>query len=164
MEVYPDLTTQVDAFYELGCADQPPGFHGVLAHLDLGKNAHTLLKSLDVIFEDPSIPSTLRARRRAAYGHAYFALGLLASSLTGRQLVAALLCFSLLTGLLLLGPLSIFVADPAVKAVMAHLNLFDHMESFSRGIVDTRHVVYHLSLVLLSLTAATKALEQGKWR
>ena len=37
------------------------------------------------------------------------------------------------------------------------------LEGFSRGIVDTRDVVYFLSVTALALTVAFRALERRKW-
>ena len=44
------------------------------------------------------------------------------------------------------------------------MNLWNHMDDFAKGIVDTRHVVYSLSLTGLFLFLATKALEASKGR
>ena len=44
------------------------------------------------------------------------------------------------------------------------MNLWSHMDDFAKGIVDTRHIVYHLSLTGLFLFLATKALEAAKGR
>jgi hypothetical protein len=38
------------------------------------------------------------------------------------------------------------------------------MEEFSKGIVDTRHLVYYLSSIGFFLFLATQALETRKWR
>lgn len=99
-----------------------------------------------------------------ALGATCLAFGLLASALTKSQVIAAVLTFTMLSLFLLMGAVDLFVKDPWLKSVLAHLDLFDHMEEFSRGIVDSRRVVLYVSLILFSLTAATKALEAKKWR
>jgi glycosyltransferase involved in cell wall biosynthesis len=78
LEANPGSTESLDLFYELGCADQPLGYRGDLAHLAFEKNSALLLSSLDDIFARPDLSSRLRARRRSAFAHAYLALGLLA--------------------------------------------------------------------------------------
>ncbi len=45
-----------------------------------------------------------------------------------------------------------------------HANLWVHMDDYAKGIVDTRHLVYELSVGLLFLFFATKSLELKKWR
>ncbi|NOZ28730.1 MAG: glycosyltransferase [Chloroflexi bacterium] len=76
--VYPQLASKLDAFYEIGCAHQPPGFHGVFSHLDLNRSVQDMLGSLQAVFEDDVLPTELQRIRSEAYGHAYLALGLLA--------------------------------------------------------------------------------------
>jgi ABC-2 type transport system permease protein len=93
-------------------------------------------------------------------GASALALGLLASTLTRNQILAAVLCFATLAILLLAGALSdALVRVGAWHAVLEHINLFRQMEDFGRGIVDSRHVVYHVSLAALALFGATRALE-----
>lgn len=95
-------------------------------------------------------------------GAASLALGLLCSSITRNQLIAALLTFSLLAMGLLLEPLRQFVHGTIAARTIAHVSLFAQMEQFSRGIVDGRHLVYHASIVGFCLFGATKALERQR--
>jgi len=97
-------------------------------------------------------------------GGSCLAVGLLASTLTRNQIVAAVLTFTLLTLLLLVGPLDLYVSRPWLKALIGHLNLFEQLDELGRGIVDSRRLVLHLSLIVFCLTAAVKALELKKWR
>jgi ABC-2 type transport system permease protein len=97
-------------------------------------------------------------------GAACIAVGILASAMSRRQILAAVLTCSMLSLLLLFGVLQLFVKDPALRAVLAYINLFDHMEDFSRGIVDSRHLVLHGSVICFCLVAAVKTLERRKWR
>ena len=98
-------------------------------------------------------------------GASSLAVGTLASALTRNQIVAAVVSFVTLVILLLTGALG----DALIKtgpwsAVLAYINLFRHMEDFGRGIVDSRHIVYHLSLTAVALFAATRvlALKRGQ--
>lgn len=91
-------------------------------------------------------------------GAACIAIGLLASALARSQIVAALITFAALSLLLLLAPLELFVSHPDLKALLAHLNLFDQLDDFARGIVDSRPLVLHLSLIIFCLVAAIRAL------
>jgi ABC-2 type transport system permease protein len=98
-------------------------------------------------------------------GASSIALGLFASTLTRNQILAAVLSFVALSLMLLVGALG----DSLVRAgrwapLLQHINLFRHMEDFGRGIVDTRHVVYHLGWIVLALFAATRSLALGRGR
>jgi glycosyltransferase involved in cell wall biosynthesis len=75
--VCPDLLTQQDTFYQLGCGDQPKGSLGHFASLDLQRNAQMLLDTLDRLFSDSEMRMSLAGVRRPAYANAYFALALL---------------------------------------------------------------------------------------
>jgi glycosyltransferase involved in cell wall biosynthesis len=74
----PSLASSLDVFYMLGCADQPAGYVGDVETLHLNENAENLFATLDSLFADVSISAALRAKRRASYAMAYFALGILA--------------------------------------------------------------------------------------
>jgi glycosyltransferase involved in cell wall biosynthesis len=82
--ICPDLLTELDTFYQLGCGNQPKGSMGHFASLDLQQNAQMLLNMLGRLFAEPETKIRLGRFRRRAYGQAYFALGLL--SYGSRQL------------------------------------------------------------------------------
>lgn len=97
LETNPVLTESVDLFYELGCADQPLGWRGDLAQLNFEENCALLLSSLTDIFARSDLPSRLLARRRAAFAHAYLALGLLAYGSNRLKLARSYLWRALIT-------------------------------------------------------------------
>ena len=97
-------------------------------------------------------------------GALFLSVGLLASALTRSQLVAAILTFALLIPLFTFGLLENLFNDATVKQAFSYLNLWQHMEEFSKGIVDTRHLVYYLSATVLFIFLSAKALEAKKWR
>ena len=88
-------------------------------------------------------------------GAAALAVGLLASSLTRNQLVAATLSFVAFLAALLAGALEAEVRAPATAAALRRYSLFRVMEDFGHGIVDTRPVILLLTEVALALAAAT---------
>lgn len=97
-------------------------------------------------------------------GAAALAIGLGASALARNQVVAALITFTLLTGFLLLGPLELFVEVPWIRHLASYCNIFEHMEDFARGIVDSRHLVLYLSIGTFGLVAAVTALRGPRRR
>jgi ABC-2 type transport system permease protein len=100
----------------------------------------------------------------ALLGVLFTAVGLLTSALTRNQIVAAIFAFAVLVVLFSIGLLEQLATGPALKSALGYMNLWDHMDDFSRGLVDTRHVVYDISLAGLFLFLATKALAAKKWR
>jgi ABC-type transport system involved in multi-copper enzyme maturation permease subunit len=94
-------------------------------------------------------------------GASALAIGLLASTLTQHQLLAAVLGFLALLMLLLIGG----AADTAIpgsltRTVLERMSLFRQMEDFARGVVDTRPLVYHFGLILLTLWTAARWLDR----
>jgi len=100
----------------------------------------------------------------ALLGVLFTAVGLFTSALARNQIVAAMFAFAVLVVLFSLGLLEQLVFQQALKSALGYMNLWEHMDDFARGLVDTRHIVYQLSLSGLFLFLATKALEANKWR
>lgn len=99
-------------------------------------------------------------------GCLFIAIGCLASALTRSQIVAAMTSFTVGVVLFLLSFLrsSVGQGTGIWADVATYTSLFDHMEDFVRGIVDTRHVVFYLSLTGLCLFVTLKVLESRRWR
>ena len=53
-------------------------------------------------------------------------------------------------------------ADPARQSLIGYLNIWDHMDEFARGIVDTRRIVYYLSGTAFFLLLAATILASKK--
>ena len=97
-------------------------------------------------------------------GALFLAIGTFASALSKNQLVAAIITFALLIVLFSFGLLENLLNDETAKRVFGYLNLWDHMDDFSKGIVDSRRLVYYLSATLFFLFLTSRALEDRKWR
>jgi ABC-2 type transport system permease protein len=92
-------------------------------------------------------------------GASFTAIGVLASALTRNQIVAAVLTFTALTTVLLVGLTSDLAPEtlarhPALAAVVAALDVRHHMDDFARGLVDTRALAVHAGLAVVALAAA----------
>lgn len=97
-------------------------------------------------------------------GALFLALGIFASALTKNQLIAAILAFAMTFGLILLGLLESLVNDGKLRSAFSYLNVLQQMEDFSKGIVDTRALVYYATASLFFLFLTSRALEARKWR
>lgn len=92
-------------------------------------------------------------------GASGLALAVAATVIVRSQLLAGLLCFGLLSLLLLGGALGdILHPTGTAGRVLDYVNWFRHMEDFGRGIVDSRALVLHGSLVVVALAASTRLL------
>jgi len=96
-------------------------------------------------------------------GAACLSIGVFASTLTSNQIVAAVVSGAMLFALWFLGAVEGF-ATGALKEVLGYLSLSHHFADFTRGIVDTRAVVYYLGVTALFLQLAIGSVETGRWR
>ncbi len=97
-------------------------------------------------------------------GSAWVAIGLLASSLTSNQIIAAILGIGLLLGLdYVLGVLSHVVIAP-YGSLLDYLNATNRAASFNEGRLVLSDFVYFLTLSAAALFLTTRVLESRKWR
>ena len=98
-------------------------------------------------------------------GACFVAIGLFASSLTSNQIVsfilATFLCFFFYWVFDFMSLLPLFVGK--VDDVVQMLGINYHYVSISRGVIDTRDVVYFLSLIAVFLMMTQVSLERRKW-
>lgn len=76
--IHPELLTELDTFYQLGCGNQPKGSMGDLESLDVRRSGLSLLVMLGSLFTDGKTNRRVHRFRNAAHATAYFALGMLA--------------------------------------------------------------------------------------
>lgn len=101
----------------------------------------------------------------ALVGALYMALGCFASSLTRSQMVAAMMGYGLGLALFLVSLRSMVTLPPGlVSRVFEHISMVDHMETFARGVVDSRQVVFYLSLTGFFLFLTLKVVESRRWK
>ncbi len=96
------------------------------------------------------------------YAAAAVAVGLLISALTESQSIAFFLTFFVLGVFWFLGDLAGEVTG-AASNVLHYVSFQSRMGGFMRGLVDTRDVVFFLSVTVLALMVAFRALERRKW-
>ena len=96
-------------------------------------------------------------------GSCFLSAGLLVSSFTKNQIVAGFLTFAVF--------LMLWVIDwpgeyygPTGQAVLSYLSITQHLDDFSRGIIDTKHVIYYLSFITFGLFITAKAVDSERWR
>jgi ABC-2 type transport system permease protein len=97
-------------------------------------------------------------------GMLFLAVGVFASATAKNQIVAAIVTFAFILVLFSIGLLENLSNGELAKKVFGHLNLWTHMDDFSKGIVDTRRLVYYVSGAGLFLFLTTRALAVKKWR
>ena len=99
-----------------------------------------------------------------AIGALFLAVGVFASSVSRNQIVAALATFAMLMVFFSFGLLEGLFQGEIVKQALGYMNLWQHMEEFSKGIVDTRRLVFYGSVTAFFLFLSAQSLETRKWR
>jgi ABC-2 type transport system permease protein len=96
-------------------------------------------------------------------GGAFLSIGLLISSTTSNQIVAGVVTFVVFLLLWIIG----WFADSAGTTfgpITSYLSITEHFDDFSKGIIDTKHVVYYLSLITFGLFLTAKSVDTERWR
>jgi ABC-2 type transport system permease protein len=95
-------------------------------------------------------------------GGMLLAIGLFASSITESQVVAALVTFGIGLMLWVLSWGSEFAGGP-LGTVLTHLSIPEHTDTFFKGVLDTKDIIYFLSLTTLAMFLALRSLESRRW-
>ena len=96
-------------------------------------------------------------------GAALLALGTFISTTTKNQIVAGAVGFALALVLWILNWTTSFGNSDSVQ-VLNYLSIVSHMDSFSRGVLDSKDIIYYLSMIFLGLFLTTRSLESMRWR
>ena len=96
-------------------------------------------------------------------GGCFISVGLLISSFTKNQIVAGVATFGVFL-LLWVIDWPARSAGPTVKAILEHLSITQHFSDFARGIIDTKHLVYYLSVITFGLFLTAKSVDSERWR
>ncbi len=101
-------------------------------------------------------------------GMLFISMGILASSVTKSQLVAGIFSFSLLFGLIVGGS---YISDLAaiylddltrLRLLSDYIVVYDHVDDFSRGLLDTRPFFFYLSGTMLALSGSVLAIDHKR--
>jgi ABC-2 type transport system permease protein len=96
-------------------------------------------------------------------GLAFLALGTLISSLTEHQLIA----FAVAFGAALLLWIIAWPADQAgttLRSLLNHLSIIAHQESFAKGVIESKDVIFYVNVTIFCLFLTLRSLESKRWR
>ena len=96
-------------------------------------------------------------------GGCFISLGLLISSLTRNQIVAGMVTFAVFLLLWIITWIGSF-SGPTVDQLTQYLSIIDHLEDFSKGVVDTKHLIYYVSFITFGLFLTAKSVDSERWR
>ncbi len=96
---------------------------------------------------------------------AYLALGLFISSLTKNQIIAFILSLMACFFAFIIGENFVLASAPLFMVpIMKFLGLGSHFYNIARGVIDTKDIIYYLSIIFLFLYLNTKVIKERAWK
>jgi ABC-2 type transport system permease protein len=96
-------------------------------------------------------------------GAAFIAIGIFYSSLTENQIISAVLSFGTLLLILILN-WGLASGNGLLQRVLSYLSFSQHFDDMTRGILDTKDIVYFLSYSFFGLFLTHAAIQSRRWR
>jgi ABC-2 type transport system permease protein len=96
-------------------------------------------------------------------GASFISLGLLISSLTKNQIVAAIVTFGVFLFLWVINWIASF-SGPTMDTLANYLSIIQQYDDFGKGVLDTSHIIYYLSFITFGLFLTAKAVDSERWR
>jgi ABC-2 type transport system permease protein len=96
-------------------------------------------------------------------GATFLAVGIFASSVTENQIVAAITTFGTLLLLWVVGWSAEYVGGSWGR-VLSHLSILEHFDTFARGVLDTKDVIFYIDVTLVALFLTLRSLETRRWK
>jgi ABC-2 type transport system permease protein len=97
------------------------------------------------------------------FGGSIISVGLFISSLTKNQIVAGVATFAVVLFMWMVNWVGTY-GGPTFERVAEYLSVIQHFDDFSKGIIDTTHLVYYLSFITFGLFLTAKAVDSERWR
>ena len=95
-------------------------------------------------------------------GAVYASMGLFASSLTDNQVVGFIIAIFFVLIFFLIDKLLIFMPH-SIAGTMQYLSIDYHLSNISKGVLDTRNLIYFFSMITLFIMLAVESLNSRKW-
>lgn len=99
-------------------------------------------------------------------GMFYISVGCFASVLTTNQIIAAVISGVSVALFFFTGVISLFALEmnQSLRDLLSYFSAIDHMGTFSKGIIDSRPIVFYLSMTALFLTLTYHVFQRRKWK
>jgi ABC-2 type transport system permease protein len=96
-------------------------------------------------------------------GATFLAVGIFASSLTENQIVASIITFGILLIFWVIGWSADYAGGPWGR-VLSHISLLEHFDSFAKGVLDTKDILYYVNFTIVALFLTLRSLEARRWK
>ena len=99
----------------------------------------------------------------ALLGAFYAAIGIFSSSISDNQVVSFIVGIAIVISFFLMDKMLIFMPS-AITGLLQYISVDYHLNNISRGVVDSRNLVYFGTMIWLFLALAVRIIEMRKWR
>ena len=96
-------------------------------------------------------------------GGALLAIGLFVSSLTENQIIAAVITFGVFIVLWVIDATA-GTGTTLTSETIRYLSILNHYDDFTKGVLDSQHLVFYLSFIFLGLFLTSVSLDSSNWR
>jgi ABC-2 type transport system permease protein len=96
-------------------------------------------------------------------GGCFISVGLFISSMTKNQIVAGMATFAVFLFLWVITWIGSF-SGPTIDALTQYLSIVDHLDDFGKGVLDTTHIIYYLSVITFGLFLTAKSVDTERWK
>tara|TARA_Y100000817_G_scaffold48944_1_gene34850 strand:- start:3766 stop:4338 length:573 start_codon:yes stop_codon:yes gene_type:complete len=92
----------------------------------------------------------------------YASIGIFSSSLTDNQVIAFIIGIAIVLVFFLMDQLLIFVPSYMAGAIQ-YISTGFHLTNISRGVIDSRNIIYFISMISFFLFLTTRNIQSRKW-
>jgi ABC-2 type transport system permease protein len=96
-------------------------------------------------------------------GGCFISVGLLISSMTKNQIVSGMITFAVFLMLWVINWPASFVG-PNMQNILNYLSITDHFDDFTKGVLDTKHLVYYFSVMAFGLFLTARSVDTERWK
>lgn len=93
----------------------------------------------------------------------YLAIGTFTSALTQNQIVAFISAFVIIFAFFIMDKV-IFFFPAFIANLLEFLSIDYHFNNIARGVIDSRNIIYYVSMMFLFLFLTVQTLESRKWK
>mgnify|MGYP005833862161 FL=1 len=95
-------------------------------------------------------------------GGVFLAISVFGSSLTENQVIAFIVSLFIVFALFMLDKI-LFYLPTSIASILEYISIDYHFSNIARGVIDTRDIIYYLSMIGFSLLLATNILQRRRW-
>ena len=97
-------------------------------------------------------------------GAAYIAIGIFISSLTKNQIIAFLVAIAACFSIFIISTPFVYERAGSFASLLKYLGLGSHFSNISRGVIDSRDIIYYSSIIFLFLWFNVRSIKSRNWK